>query len=196
MGKQSDKDSKPSASDKVSAEDAALFREMVGDVTPLADDNKINPAEKRLKPMPRTKIIEHSVGMTARQTSLVQSEYVETVAPEDTLFFAHPGLQEKIKQRLRRGQIPVEANLDLHGYTIDAAALELDSFINDARQAGYRCCIIVHGKGHRSQENKPVLKSQVNHWLRQHPGILAFCSAIPKDGGVGAVYVLLRKTEK
>ncbi|HET8706021.1 MAG TPA: Smr/MutS family protein, partial [Pseudomonadales bacterium] len=39
---------------------------------------------------------------------------------------------------------------------------------------------------------EPILKSSVNHWLRQLPQVLAFCSAQPKDGGLGAVYVLVK----
>ena len=195
MSNKTNKDKKPSATEKVSAEDAALFRDMVGDVKPLPDANKRDPIERRPKPNPRRPSNKASAVLDA-QSGLVQSEYVTTVAPEESLYFAHPGLQHKLSQRLRRGQIAVEAALDLHGNTIESAAQELQRFLADAREAGFRCVIIVHGKGHRSLENKPVLKSQVNHWLRQHPGVLAFSSALPKDGGVGAVYVLLRKINK
>jgi len=38
-----------------------------------------------------------------------------------------------------------------------------------------------------------VIKNKVNSWLRQHQDVLAFHSAMPKDGGNGAVYVLLKK---
>jgi DNA-nicking Smr family endonuclease len=54
----------------------------------------------------------------------------------------------------------------------------------------------VHGKGYRSLDNQPVLKNNLNLWLRQHRDVQAFCSASPKDGGAGAVLVLLRLSEK
>ena len=47
---------------------------------------------------------------------------------------------------------------------------------------------IVHGKG-----SEAILKTCINGWLRQLPEVLAFCSAPPKDGGNGAVLVLLKK---
>jgi DNA-nicking Smr family endonuclease len=56
------------------------------------------------------------------------------------------------------------------------------------------CIRIIHGKGKRSRNNKgPVIKTKVNHWLRQRDDVLAFCSARPIDGGTGAIYVLLRR---
>ena len=51
---------------------------------------------------------------------------------------------------------------------------------------------IVHGKG--LQNGQPLIKTCVNGWLRQIPQVLAFVSALPRDGGTGAAYVLLKKT--
>ncbi|MDD1606319.1 MAG: Smr/MutS family endonuclease, partial [Methylococcaceae bacterium] len=55
---------------------------------------------------------------------------------------------------------------------------------------------IVHGKGHRSPDNYPIIKNNLNVWLRQHKDVQAFCSATPKNGGTGAVVVLLQLSEK
>jgi DNA-nicking Smr family endonuclease len=52
---------------------------------------------------------------------------------------------------------------------------------------------IVHGKGYNSWQNQPVLKIQLNKWLRQCDEVLAFCSARQADGGTGAVYVLIKQ---
>lgn len=50
---------------------------------------------------------------------------------------------------------------------------------------------IVHGKG--AHTGQTLLKTYVNGWLPQLPDVLAFVSALPRDGGAGAVYVLLRR---
>jgi len=55
---------------------------------------------------------------------------------------------------------------------------------------------IIHGKGYRSENSHPVLKNNLNQWLRQHRDVQAFCSASAKDGGAGAVLVLLHLAEK
>ena len=178
-------------------DDASLFREMMGDVKPLPSDNRIPPSTKRPAPSDRSGHYSDDIGEPySPQSPFTQSDYVDSVLPEENLFFARPGLQHKVSKRLRQGQIPIEADLDLHGFTIEEAAHALDEFIDMAQENDLRCVIVVHGKGHRSEENKPVLKSQINHWLRQHDGVMAFSSAMPKHGGVGAMYVILRRLDK
>jgi DNA-nicking Smr family endonuclease len=59
-----------------------------------------------------------------------------------------------------------------------------------------RCARIIHGKGSSTSGRPPVLKQKVNYWLRLYDQVLAFCSATRRDGGTGAVYVLLRNPNK
>ncbi|MFT3741310.1 MAG: Smr/MutS family protein [Gammaproteobacteria bacterium] len=114
------------------------------------------------------------------------------VSSEGSLSYACSGLSPKTWQRLRRGTLPLAATLDLHGATVEQAQQRLYQFLTRALASEWRCVCIVHGKSSRSTHQTPILKNKVNQWLRAHPDILAFCSAQPKDGGVGAVYVLLR----
>jgi DNA-nicking Smr family endonuclease len=51
----------------------------------------------------------------------------------------------------------------------------------------------VHGRGLHSKGNVSVLKTRVRQCLRRHQAVLAYADAPRKDGGSGAVYVLLRK---
>lgn len=174
-------------------DDANLFRELMGDVTPLPPDNRIERNSTPRSTHPRNSGARQDAGHFADDHGLIQSDYVPPVKPDESLFFNHPGLQEKVRKRLRTGKIPLEARLDLHGKTIVQAAGQLDAFLRQAQQDQMRCVLVIHGRGYRSQDNQPVLKAQVNHWLREHPAVLAFASAQPQHGGVGAVYVLLRK---
>ena len=66
------------------------------------------------------------------------------------------------------------------------------SFLNEALKTGRRCVRVVHGKGHRSANREPVLKKKVAAWLRQRDEVLAYCQALPADGGGGALLVLLK----
>ncbi|MBK9130567.1 MAG: Smr/MutS family protein [Gammaproteobacteria bacterium] len=109
------------------------------------------------------------------------------------LDYTRPGLQHGVMRKLRRGQFPVDAELDLHGMTATIARRELYAFLERCRTAAARCVLIIHGKGLSTPDRRPVLKSGVNAWLRQRDDVLAFCSARPRDGGTGALYVLLRK---
>ncbi|WP_447555806.1 Smr/MutS family protein [Vreelandella sp. EE22] len=118
---------------------------------------------------------------------------VEAVRPSEYLEFCIPDLPYRTFSQLKRGQTAWQEGLDLHGYTLEEARLELESFLRDAAAQGLHCVLVVHGKSWGATADFPVLKSHTNTWLREWPGVLAFCSAIDIDGGTGAVYVLLRK---
>ena len=107
-----------------------------------------------------------------------------------------PGLQQRLLRRLRRGQLAIGGELDMHGMTSNTARAALAEFITASREQGVRCVRIVHGKGYGSGTDAPVLKNRLNSWLRQHHDVLAFSSATPQDGGTGALYVLLRTQRK
>jgi len=106
--------------------------------------------------------------------------------------FQRAGVRTQVVRRLRRGLIPIEDELDLHGLSQTAARYQLAEFLTYSRNAGRRCVRIVHGKGYRSGARGPVLKTAVDLWLRRHLDVMAFTSARAIDGGTGAVYVLLR----
>ena len=116
------------------------------------------------------------------------------VSGHDLLRFSRSGLQHRVFAQLKRGHVAIDAKCDLHGFTIAQAELTLTAFLERAQQVGWRCVLIVHGKGLTQGHAIPPLKNFVNHWLRQVRNVLGFSSAQAKDGGTGAVYVLLKRS--
>ena len=55
---------------------------------------------------------------------------------------------------------------------------------------------IIHGKAHSNKDRQQTLKSHTNHWLKQMPDVLAFCSAPSAGGGTGSVLVLLKEDDR
>jgi len=105
-------------------------------------------------------------------------------------------MDKSTAQKLKRGQMPIEGRLDLHGMTQQQAHSALDEFIDHAYHAGKRCVIVITGKGGVSKENKGVLRQRTPAWLnlpQNRSKILGFTAAQPKDGGSGALYVLLKR---
>ncbi len=105
-------------------------------------------------------------------------------------------LDARTMERLRRGRLRPEARLDLHGMTQDEAHRAVNGFIATSRSAGRRCVIVITGRG-RAKLGGGILREQTPRWLNLQPtrgNILGFAEAQPKDGGAGALYVLLRKT--
>ncbi|MGH8519242.1 MAG: Smr/MutS family protein, partial [Panacagrimonas sp.] len=82
---------------------------------------------------------------------------------------------------------------DLHGLNRDKARTTVVAYVAECRALDRRCVRIIHGKGNGSPNTGPVIKGQLDGWLRKLRDVLAFCSARPQDGGTGAIYVLLRR---
>lgn len=121
-------------------------------------------------------------------------------APTDQAFTADgdmfelrkPGLRDKDFRALRRGLFTVEDEIDLHGLSAREAESYLRNFIVEACGRGFGCVLIVHGKGRRSGATGPVLKTLTWRLLAERDDVQAAVPAKEKDGGSGAVYVLLR----
>ena len=173
--------------DSTKNDDESLFLAEMAGVRPLRPDNKI---KIRKKPKTPARLATEEDYRFAINDVFSSAEMLED-CPE-ILSFSRSGLQHNVLKKLRQGKHPIEHALDLHGLTIKQARNELIEFLGECETAGVSHAIIVHGKGFRSKD-KPVIKPMVNRWLRAVDNVLAFHSAQAKDGGSGAVYVLLKK---
>lgn len=170
-------------------EEKALFRAEMADATPLRH-NRRAPVKKTPPPAVRQPSTMEEQTDTERFSAMLEPEMVGN---EEQLSFRRSGIQHKQFAKLRTGKIHIEAELDLHGLTSERAEPMLAAFLAQCQQQQIRYARIIHGKGWSSRDNRPVLKSKVNFWLRQHADVLAFCSATVEDGGTGALYVLLKR---
>jgi DNA-nicking Smr family endonuclease len=132
----------------------------------------------------------------ARQALQVGEPRFEVGPGEALLEGAVAGLDREVLKRLRRGDYALEGRLDLHGLVQEEARGAVERFLRESRLGGKRCVLLVHGRGHHSADQLPVLKEALVGWLaggRFGRQVLAFSSARPADGGAGALYVLLRR---
>lgn len=105
-----------------------------------------------------------------------------------------PGLDKRSAERMKKGEMEIDARLDLHGMTQDIAHAHLLSFIARAYDSGRRCVLVITGKGNR--EGTGVLRANTPRWLNQSPcreRILGFSFAKSQHGGDGALYVLIKR---
>src|SRR5579859_1422760 len=192
----------PTRDDARTLHDALAFRAAVRDVKPL----KAAPVPKGLaRTRPRTQArLPPPAASLDEMMPLLPVPALPVGGPGeappeagaigggDRLSFQRANVRPQVVRRLRRGLIPIEDELDLHGLSQAAARYQLAEFLTYSRDAGRHCVRIVHGKGYRSGARGPVLKTAVDLWLRRHLDVMAFTSARAIDGGTGAVYVLLR----
>jgi DNA-nicking Smr family endonuclease len=174
--------------------DRALWQAAMRDVKPLkrAKATRSPEASTSHKPAP------------ARTKADAPPQHPATMPPPKpavTVTFAAPeishgraaGVDRRSAERLRRGHLPIDGRLDLHGLTQEKAAARLADFIERAESQGKRCLLVITGKGLASGG---ILRDQVPRWLNQAPNrahVLAFDYARPQDGGSGALYVLLKR---
>ncbi|MET0067897.1 MAG: Smr/MutS family protein [Candidatus Thiodiazotropha sp.] len=170
-------------------EDMRAFFQEVGDVEPLKN-KRAAPFRRRLPPRPLHLGLDDDDDL---DQDLYSDQEIET---GEELWFARPGVQNRLMQDLRRGYLEIGAELDLHGLTVRYAREELKRFIQECQRRQIRCVRIIHGKGYGSEDRQPVLKQKLNLWLRQREDVLAFTSATRRDGGTGAAYVLFRNPRK
>ena len=168
-------------------EDEALLRQEMAGVRPL----KRGPErQSRRRATPRGKPSDSGDAFVSGKWDLVhtlQGDYIEA---------AHPSVSQLTMRKLRRGDFSVQARCDLHGLTQEEAKAEILRFVHASSLQQLGCIRIIHGRGNNSAGQEPILKRRVQEWLssrRLSRYVLAYCSALPRDGGAGAVYVLLRK---
>lgn len=109
---------------------------------------------------------------------------------------ASPGVDKRTAARLKRGQLAIDGRIDLHGMTQAKAHRALEGFLTASQGAGKRCVLVITGKGLRPTGETGVLRNLVPRWMNApaiRGRVLSFCTAQPRDGGTGALYVLLKR---
>ncbi|SDV47960.1 Smr/MutS family protein [Chitinasiproducens palmae] len=174
------------------AADADLFRRSIGTVTPLRAEEHVVTSPPRPLPVPlHTRRDEAQVMRDALSDAYDPDMMLDS---DDSISFRRNGIGFDVVRRLRRGEWVVQAQLDLHGLRREEAREALSSFIHEAGKQHLRCLRVIHGKGLGSANREPVLKGKVRSWLTQKNEVLAFAETRDRDGGAGAVLVLLQPT--
>ncbi len=180
----------------MSQDDFDLFKKELSDVKRLKND-RVNLHQSKEGPnIAQQARREAALGRKPNvDPNYLSTDFVEPVQPNDWLEYKKDGVQEGVYKKLRLGKYPIDAHIDLHRRSVNEARDDVFYFINGSLKRGKRTVLITHGKGERSHP-QAVLKSHVNHWLKQHEAVLAFHSAQKHHGGLGSVYVLLKKNDE
>lgn len=179
-------------------DEKALFEQEMAGVQPLKSrESKILHQRGNAKPTPG-QVYRRAAAQNPHggDENFLPSGFIQAVHPLEVLSFKRQGVQNGVFHSLQQGRYPVEATLDLHLLSIEQARRAVFQFIRDCMQHDIRTALINHGKGTRNPEAQAVIKSCVARWLPMFPEIMAFHSAQKFHGGTGAVYLLLRKSEK
>ena len=167
----------------LSAEEAALWRKVVESVRPLAGDG----ARRRVQlPSPSVTAVTARAAPAASPTE----PRPRATTPGTTL----DGTWDR---RLARGQVHPDMTLDLHGHNLATAYHLLDRKLEQAIATGARTLLLITGKPRSAGGSKRgAIRAAVGDWLgaSRHAGeIAAIRNAHPRQGGSGALYIILRR---
>ncbi|MEO8303713.1 MAG: Smr/MutS family protein [Betaproteobacteria bacterium] len=164
------------------------------DVQKLRQGSRVRHTPPRPSPIPKQTIADDEDALRTSKYGTEPTPETWEVGQEHEAgqTYVRRGIGTDVLKKLRRGEWSVQGEIDLHGHRIDEAHDALADFLDDARQHGYRCVRVIHGKGLTSPNREPVLKGKVRAWLAHWDEVLAYCEAPPHAGGGGAVMILLR----
>ena len=170
----------------LSKAEKSLWKAYIRDVTPIhAPPEPIEAPSDQTGSLPPPKPL---IGKTAPASKTQTRSAVSSPLPLGLGQISD--IDRSTARKFTTGRLPIEDRLDLHGLNQEQAHNRLNRFIEQAHCHGLRCVLVITGKG------CGVLKRQVPIWLnmpRLRPHILAFNHARRRDGGEGALYVLIRR---
>ena len=176
-------------------DDEALFKKSMHGVKKMDTSNIAKIEKDKKKKLDSQTLAKRASAIGPMQTDNAElsdtQAMLNPVASQATLSYRIATLQHKVFEDLKAGNLRWFEAVDLHGCTVEDARMAVLQIIQMAKDENQNVIKIVHGKGPEA-----ILKTYVNGWLRQHRDVLAFVSAPEKQGGTGAVLVLLKRSEK
>ncbi len=136
-----------------------------------------------------------------------RNEFRKTSQPSVSNFESLKNNDSNWGKKLKQGKTKVEGKIDLHGLTCVQAYEKLWSFLERSQNNGKRLVLVVTGKGGLKEKydqnnyrdfenNRGVLRREVPMWLSggaMRQMIVTFQDAASRDGGTGALYVILKR---
>lgn len=169
------------------------FLEEMQDVKPLAAINKAPIQHKTSETLAQRLKREALEKQVALDDNGLSVEYVQPVDPYDFITYKQDGIQDGVYKNLRLGKYDIDSRLVLKHLSFDDARLSIYDTLHSSHERGIRSILIDHGIGVNSKPFPAYMKSYVNQWLREMKIVIAFHTALKQHGGLGAVYVLLKK---
>lgn len=178
-------------------DEMSFFLVAMSGVIPMPADQRRSVHRSRFHARPSHPPTDESRQVMEQLQGLVRgSVELDITFSDEYIEGAVRGFSRRLMKKLKRGELPVQGHIDLHGLTEQDAETEVTNFLLESFRNGLRCVLIVHGRGLNSPESLAVLKAGLPQWLnrgRVRKLVLAFATARSYDGGTGATYVFLRR---
>ena len=188
---------KAPSEEEIGANEDRYFLSKMSDVNPLSSGAEKIVILPREDLTPAHSVRNEDMEAVAHLCDLVSgSAEMDITFSDEYIEGSVKGFDRKLMQKLKKGLFPIQDYVDLHGMNKQDAEMRVRDFLQKSQRQGFRCVLVVHGKGLNSENHIPVIKEQIPLWLSRGPVrkiILAFSTAMPYDGGTGAVYIFLKR---
>lgn len=187
-------------------DDEHAFHRMMSGVVPLDDRGHRVPVGTTARGVPANKTKPADIKLKAQEEAVAVLDHLHQLVDGGVRFEVTDDgkrvegrrldVPPTLLRELRRGVLPIDGRLDLHGLGAEAAREKVVEFLRAKRAVGERCVLVIHGKGEHSVSPGGVLRGEIAAWLSQgraREHVAAFATARDDDGGEGAVYVALRR---
>lgn len=173
----------------LSETDRALWAAVARTVTPLGG----RPADLDPDSLPPL-----AVSSPLARTVLSTPTAQPTSAPSP------PQLDGGWERRLAKGLVKPDRTVDLHGLRLDSAWERLDRVLEEVVASGGRVLLVIAGRDRGTEVRvspgaRGQIRAKLPDWLHagRHSGcILAVRPAHQRHGGAGAVYLVLKRTQR
>ncbi|AVI63473.1 DNA endonuclease SmrA [Halomonas sp. GFAJ-1] len=176
--------------------DETDFREFIGDVKPLPKRNRADTGFQRQRPSEAQLARRESAEEQLDERNFLSDDFVDLLPPFDPIEYRREGIQQGVVDKLKHGGYSVQAQLHLLRRPLAECRRMLFPFVQDAYAHDLRSVLIVHGRGRELDSPANVLRSYLAKWLCQFEEVQAYVSAQPSEGGLGATWVMLRKSDR
>ncbi len=189
-------------------DDHEVWEKLTRTVKPL---NRLPYATPVAHPRPAQPVSQHERTAPAKSRAVDPvHKAARAIARQAVHKQPHNNLDRRHKQKLSRGNIEIEARLDLHGHSVERARMSLLGFLQSSRERGHRNVLVITGKGasaftrhtlhstdiFQAPERQGRLRAEFPHWMAQREfssHVIGFQPAHPRHGGGGAFYVRLKR---
>jgi DNA-nicking Smr family endonuclease len=172
--------------------DEELFAREMSGVKEIREFRSLR-ADVKKAAVPCRKSNQENEALTALKEIVAGKRAVRLADTQEYVEWVNEDFSGDITRLLHEGRFSVRDCLDLHGLSVEESEEEVESFFREALKKRYQCVKIIHGRGLRSPRG-PVLKETLVKRLsgKYRKYVVAFVTARQCDGGLGALYILLK----
>jgi DNA-nicking Smr family endonuclease len=175
-------------------DDWHLWHEVARSISPLRPNRKLTP--ELIEPGDHPKVQTPHRAKPAKGTPVRRPATAHKLPPPQ----ADRLIEPRLRQKLVRGRLPIEATIDLHGMRQAEARAALSRFVHACVARGDRSVLVITGKGSRGSDDPArqhgILRTMLPIWLTEgelSPLISGYEISARAHGGEGAFYVRLKR---